>query len=783
MDISESIPANIEIPSRDDSGGSGPLGGSTTFTARYTQTKKNGHYEGYGYLDMSKASAVDSDDKWIVKVLEAAAAVDDETPGNDFLLQCYGLYDEDGDPTDSRHAKWIEGTKTVNVKVDWSVSTEGHSDGKSHFDFQLYVSEDDQWEVNYDRPETIRVHYLVRYDVDESQTGASDAEGDFKGYIEVDGHRVETINEHEYNDYGGSTAECEERIINSITDAIEAEIAKASAELSGKRHDYVDPEFYGLDWVDDGSSGTYTKEKAEETIEIHNSIADHTQIFTRRIKFTQPAEIKLTINKSIKNKDNYSSNFFTLPEYDLNGTEFRLYESQDSTTPINDAQEHKPAVMTIRDTLGGLSNEVKLEAKYGNQTVYLEEKLPSAATGYKTQYNKAGSRKEITLPAAGKSRTFDVENEPIADPVMLKIKKISPTTSDGKPIADIDYNNIKYTLSYFGESPSAKSNAYANTGAKNTWVFATKEQGDIGVINFQLESYKVSGDTLYKVGSTVHYPVGWYRIQENPDQTEFLHVKGLELSNAIYYVHIFINDANENDFEIFKGNERYESPIAGRPAIKESREGEIFEPEHWEPFAFAKKDIHLSSGKPEGDTKLEGAVFTVYSEDANRFGTSTEYDGNEYKIVGNVVYVNNAPLTITIDSDGRGICKFPLPKTDNTIGKRFYITETAAPLGYKANDVKYYVDFQKIITVKDYNDNTISLSIKNIETGTTSNETEIYSITYGSANITVNDASHSYEESTAYNTPRKGIIEIEKFDDDYGAVRNKYFFVQFAEKI
>ncbi len=774
MDISESIPANIEIPSRDDSGGSGPLGGSTTFTVRYTQTKRNGKYEGYGYLDMSTASAVDPSDQWIIDVLLAAAELDTEASGSKYLLQCCGLYDRDNDQTNSYGAKWITGTKTVNVKVDWSVSTEGHSDGKSHFDFQLYVSEDDQWEVNYDIDEYIDVYYNIKYEYNPSTDGAYDGTYTYDGYVRANGKTID-LSQSSETDAGGVGNDGE--IEDAIAEVIQGLIDEAEAAMSGKIHMWTDPEFTGLEWESTGSNTG----KAEETIQIYNRLADHRQIFTRRIKFTQPAEIKLTINKSIKNKGNYSSNFFDLDEYDLSGTEFWLYTSDESGAERIRNADGDYAVMTIPNATGGISNEIKLEAKYGNSTIYLEEHLPSTATGYKTQYNKAGSRYALTLPAAGKSHTEPIENEPIVDPVMLVIKKISPTTSDGKPIADIDYNDIKYTLSYFGESPSAKSNAYANTGTKNTWVFATKEQDEYGRINFTDEFYKVSGDTLYKVGSTVHYPVGWYRIQENPDQTKFLHNKGLELSKDIYYVHIF-NDNNVAKLEIYKGNELYESPDG--TTIAETREGKIFEPEHWEPFAFAKKDIHLSSGKPEGDTKLEGAVFTVYSEDANRFGTSTEYDGHTYSIgSGNVVLVDGNELTIIIDSDGRGICKYPLPKTDNTIGKRFYITETTAPLGYKANDVKYYVDFQKRITVKDYNDNTISLSIKNMETGTTSNETEIYSITYGANNLNVNEVSVPYVNGTAYNTPRKGIIEIEKFDDDYGAVRNKYFFVQFAEKI
>ena len=442
--------------------------------------------------------------------------------------------------------------------------------------------------------------------------------------------------------------------------------------------------------------------------------------------------VELTVNKSILNKSNYSNNFFNLPEYDLTGTEFRIYTSSTGGSPLKDIDGNE-AVIKITSATGGLSNTVTLSADYANKTVYLEEKLPAKAVGFE----KPTSRYPVTLPDAGKTWTANIDNKPMADPVLLKIMKISPLT-DGKPIADVDYNGIKYTLSYFGDN---ETNARNNSSAKDTWVFATKEENDIGQIKFTDESYKVSGPALYKINGKVEYPIGWYRIQENQDQTTYLHNKGLEVSSDIYYVHIIKEGSGSDAFEIYKGSTKYNSPI-GNPTIYESREGAVYEGEHWETFSFTKRDIFLSGTGPTGDTTFVGMEFTVYCEDEDVFGTSTRYDGHRYSIdYDGAVLVDGVPIVLTLNSDnGRVSCPYPLPR-EETVGKRFYIEETYVPddCGYKDTDyTRCYITWNN------------------------SNPT----VTYTGGTVTINSERKSYNKGEFYNTPRMGQIIIEKFDDD-----------------
>ena len=110
-----------------------------------------------------------------------------------------------------------------------------------------------------------------------------------------------------------------------------------------------------------------------------------------------------------------------------------------------------------------------------------------------------------------------------------------------------------------------------------------------------------------------------------------------------------------------------------------------------------------------------------------------------------------------------------MPKTDDTIGKRFYIKETTAPEGYKMPLTNaYYVDYTKRRRVYDVNSTSIPLTIKNIEDNTTTTSDLIYTVKQYN-DIKVNGVSHKYTETeagTAYNAPKTGIIEVYKYDDD-----------------
>ena len=128
--------------------------------------------------------------------------------------------------------------------------------------------------------------------------------------------------------------------------------------------------------------GHTSPDVATGTYKIYAEVTEKSQIYTRKMTATQPSDITLSINKSIKGIDKYSENFFDLPEYNLSGTKFYLYDSAKNGSRIKNTAGND-AVFTISGSKGGKSNSVEISAAYANDTVYLEEVLPSTATGFK----------------------------------------------------------------------------------------------------------------------------------------------------------------------------------------------------------------------------------------------------------------------------------------------------------------------------------------------------------------------------------------------------------------
>ena len=205
--------------------------------------------------------------------------------------------------------------------------------------------------------------------------------------------------------------------------------------LLNTAYDDGDFDFY----ICDANNTTKTK-SGSITVEYYVNSGTRQLFYSAGAKATKDNTVKLYVNKSISNKSNYSSNFFGLPEYSLKGTTFRIYTSSTGGSAITDINGNT-AILTISNATGCPSNTVTLSANYAGKTVYLEETLPATSVGIK----KPTSRYKVVLPAAGKSHAEPISNIPMADPVLLTLKKISPLTN-GEPIADIDYNDIKYTL-------------------------------------------------------------------------------------------------------------------------------------------------------------------------------------------------------------------------------------------------------------------------------------------------------------------------------------------------
>lgn len=489
-----------------------------------------------------------------------------------------------------------------------------------------------------------------------------------------------------------------------------------------------------FDYVNFESSPDGSGAAAFEII-IEGRKSDDPQVYSRTFSAWQPNDITLDLTKTITS--GYSSSLSSIPIYDLSGVEFEVWTSSSGGTNLGS--------ITINSGTG--SNTLTIPAEYANKTLYIKEVLPSGVIGYgyskyKGNEYEIGDRIPVIMGDAGETTYVAIENIPLNDPVSIQIKKES-NIAEAYWVIKPDLSGIEYTLEYY----TSKSAATSGSSAYRTWKFETDSNGEI---NCRTDT-PTSGTPFTANGARI-YPIGWYRFYEStPSST--LQDKGLEKCLDIYYIEVADDGSGDGvstvytdaNFTNVAGNVRGNG--LNQPSIYQkipaTPEYQVIEQEHWEPFAFIKKDINLSSG-PQGDAELDDAIFTVYCEDTNKFkGTTITYDGNDYKMSGNTVYVNNAPLTITI-VDGKGICKYPLPKTGDS--GRFYIKETTAPTGYKENSNTYYVDFQNRKNIG------ISLSVKNMETGNNETKSSIYTTIIGD------------ETGVVKNTPRSGSIEIEKYD-------------------
>lgn len=689
---------------------------------------------------MSKASNYSDEDEWLVQLLTVAAEEDGMGSSDDLFIECLGLYEKNREGfnkgnTDSFGANWINIDKHVYVKVDWETETT-NDNSKISIDFQVYVStEENKWKCTYS---TVAVETL-NFDLTRTYDPTTDG-GEYNVEVNLNGSWL-------CSETGWDAQSKIDEEIQTIVDS-----ATYVGYNSGVKDRYAYPtiDLDSLSWNDPDPTSNTNPETASATVKIYEEKTEDYQVYSRPFSAWQPNDITLELTKTITD----CSSFLSIPIYDLSGVKFEVYSSETGGTHLG--------TITISDFTGTSTKgdrELTIPAEYANKTIYIEEVLPNDTIGYE----KPSERIEFTLGDAGKTSYVTVENTPVHDPVSIKIMKESDI-DESQWIGSPNLEGIEYTLEYY----TSESSASYGSSPFRTWTFETDSDGEINC-----QSDNPTSGTLFKDsnGDTA-YPVGWYRFYESTSESE-LHKRGLEKNENIYYLTVTDDGSGkgittvytDSSFSDLAPNTRSNATNNVKIYEKSDNLYGTIEPEHWEPFAFVKRDIYLNGG-PAGDAVLTGAEFTVYCEDDDIFGTSVEYDGHTYSIGwDNEVEVDGVPIIITIDDSGRGICPYPLPITGNS--DRFYIIETSSPNeGYKTpEEIKYYVDWGARTTVKDNNGDNIRLQIRNSD-GTYSYTSNIVTITYSRNRIEVNDAERTYSDGSAYNTPRKGSIIIEKYDNN-----------------
>lgn len=135
--------------------------------------------------------------------------------------------------------------------------------------------------------------------------------------------------------------------------------------------------------------------------------------------------------------------------------------------------------------------------------------------------------KEITVPkgyavdltthnvtvVSGQTATVTVSDVPQSDPVTILLGKVDAETTQNMPQGSASLEGAEFTVKFYGvESKEGNPIDPAEEGIQplRTWVVRTDERGFTRLG----ESYKVSGDEFYKLGSVITLPLGILTIQE-----------------------------------------------------------------------------------------------------------------------------------------------------------------------------------------------------------------------------------------------------------------------------
>ena len=157
-------------------------------------------------------------------------------------------------------------------------------------------------------------------------------------------------------------------------------------------------------------------------------------------------------------------------------------------------------VTTLTTDAGGNAAAVSLNAG----TYYYKEL--TAPAGYALD----SSVQSFTV-TAGQNTALSVSDTPTNDPVRISINKVDSETGD-KVQGGASLENAEFTVKYYAGYYNA-GNLPAN--ATRTWVLKTKKTASGKYIAALDDSYKISGDELYKVSNGVAVlPLGTISIEE-----------------------------------------------------------------------------------------------------------------------------------------------------------------------------------------------------------------------------------------------------------------------------
>jgi hypothetical protein len=596
------------------------------------------------------------------------------------------------DPTNSSKAKSIH-SGSVNIQATYTTTGVG-SDGKVYANWNLLISEDNTYNVNWYSTSESHTWNVSRM----SNTVNNNAYIRFKVY--VDG---ELIYENNVPDYGSVTNDVGRRASENIENRIK------ETAYGGVRNVSIT----GLppDSIDTTKSGTAT---------ISYLRADHSQVFTRSVSAWQYAKINLSVTKRCNPDSNKVEIVNGNPNYSLAGTQFYVCSTNQNPnpTPIKDKYNNS-AIITINSN--GSSNVIELDSSvWGGKTVYLYE--VSVGKGY---ILPEGSNRytAVTLPMGG-DKNVTVNNDPVDDPPTITIRKANTENTEGVPTGLASLNNAIYTV----EQYYTESDLLAGTNKVRTWKYATDANGNV---YFRDAAYLLAdqSDDVYNKRNEITFPVGYYKIYESAVPSEDGVNTGYLKSDIVYVAKVTqTSDTLEAQSELFLVKN---GTLVTIPTENIDEKGNVIDPqepnnalkelenEKWLKIGVNKVDrdrnnLSTITSGAQGSASYENAIYLVCSANHNvldntdisvnhlnsysfsNTALSTTISGVECNAtalnrvsLSDVIWVDGEPLYIKTDANGYGETSVELPYGS---ANSYYLIEVAAPEGFKINPDRWYID-------------------------------------------------------------------------------------------